>query len=152
MNTRHEDIHFEHSDVFARGVFITGISVLVGMWIIVALVYFLFTYLAHERSRTSPLPLPVEARQNPMPPEPRLQASPRLDLKAMRVREDWELNHYYWIDKPAGIVAIPIERAMDIVAKRGIPPQKAPPGLALSKPQAGTRETGFQGKVEPEPR
>jgi hypothetical protein len=87
-----------------------------------------------------------------MPPEPRLQESPRQDLKAMRAQEDWELNHYFWMDKNKGTVAIPIERAMEILAQRGIPPQKQPPGLVLSQPQAGTRQTGFEGKVEPEPR
>jgi hypothetical protein len=70
----------------------------------------------------------------------------------MRAREDWELSHYYWIDKAKGEVAIPIERAMAILAARGVPPQKQPPGLELSQPEAGTRETGFEGKVAPEPR
>jgi hypothetical protein len=70
----------------------------------------------------------------------------------MRAREDWTLNHYSWIDKPGGIVAIPIDRAIQIVAQRGIPPQKAPANLKLSQPQAGTRLTGFEGKTEPEPR
>lgn len=149
---RHEEIDFERTDINARGTFITGVSVLVGMWIVVALLFFFFAYLKHERAVSSPPPLPVEAHGNPMPPEPRLQASPRLDLKAFRAREDWELNHYHWIDKAKGTVAIPIERAMEMVAARGIPPQKKPANLVLSQPQAGTRETGFEGKVEPEPR
>ena len=70
----------------------------------------------------------------------------------MRAREDWELSHYFWLDKAKGKVAIPIDRAMDILAARGIPPQKQPPGLELSQPEAGTRQTGFEGKVAPEPR
>jgi hypothetical protein len=56
------------------------------------------------------------------------------------------------VDKQKGIVALPIDRAIQIVAQRGIPPQKAPANLQLSQPQAGTRLTGFEGKVEPEPR
>ncbi len=149
---RHQDIHFEKSDLNARGVFITGVCVLVGMWIIVALIHFYFAYLEHHRAEVSPPPLPVELHGNPMPPEPRLQESPRQDLKAMRAREDWQLNHYFWVDKTKGMVAIPIERAMGIIAQRGIPPQKQPANLVLSQPQAGTRQTGFEGKVEPEPR
>ncbi len=149
---RREDIGFEHSDVNTRGTLITVISVLVGVWIFSALVYACFALLAHERAISSPPPLPIEAHGNPMPPEPRLQSSPRQDLKTMRAHEDWELNHYYWIDKDKGTVAIPIERAMAILAQRGIPPQKAPANLQLSVPQAGTRQTGFEGKVEPEPR
>ena len=149
---RHEETHFEHSDLNARGTLIVGISVLVGTWIIVGLLYFYFAALSHHRAEVSPPPLPVEAHQNPVPPAPRLQESPRRDLKAMRAREDWDLNHYAWIDQSKGRAAIPIERAIEIIAARGIAPQKAPAGLNLFPPQAGTRLTGFEGKVEPEPR
>jgi hypothetical protein len=149
---RHEDVRFESSDWTPRVTVSIIVGVLVGMWIITGLVYFYFAYLARERAETSPPPLPIEAHGNPMPPEPRIQQSPREDLKAMRAREDWQLTHYSWVDKQKGVVAIPIERAMAIVAQRGIPPQKQPPNLALSQPQAGTRLTGFEGKVEPEPR
>lgn len=148
----HEEVRFEPSDISPRGTFITGVVLLVGMWIVVALLYFFFAHLVHQRARVSPPPLPIEAQGNPMPPYPRLQSSPARDLKTLRAREDWELNHYFWIDKSKGIVAIPIERAMDILAAHGIPPQKQLPNLVLSQPQAGTRQTGFEGKVEPEPR
>ncbi len=149
---RNDENDFEASDIDARHTFITGVSTLIGIWVVIALVYFLFTYLAHERAISSPPPLPIEAHGNPMPPEPRLQESPHKDLKAMRAREDWALSHYFWVDKAKGTVAIPIERAMDILASRGIPPQKQPPNLVLSQPEAGTRQTGFEGKVAPEPR
>jgi hypothetical protein len=147
-----EEVDFEASDINIRTTFISGVSALIGIWTIIGLIYFLFAYLAHERTVNSPLPLPIEARGNPLPPEPRLQPSPHNDLMKMRAREDWELSHYFWIDKTKGKVAIPIERAMDIVAARGIPPQKQPPNLVLSQPEAGTRQTGFEGKVAPEPR
>jgi hypothetical protein len=147
-----EEVDFEASDINIRTTFISGVSALIGIWAIIGLIYFLFAYLAHERTVNSPLPLPIEARGNPLPPEPRLQPSHHNDLMKMRAREDWELSHYFWIDKTKGKIAIPIERAMDIVAARGIPPQKQPPNLVLSQPEAGTRQTGFEGKVAPEPR
>ena len=149
---RHQDIHFERTDIFARGVLIAGASVFGGVWILFGVVYLCFVLLAHHRAEVSPPALPIAEHGNPLPPEPRLQKSPRQDLKAMRTREDWQLNHYFWVDKGKGIVAIPIDRAMQIVAQRGIPLQPQPPNLVLSQPQAGTRLTGFEGKVEPEPR
>ncbi|HEX4808385.1 MAG TPA: hypothetical protein VH325_05620 [Bryobacteraceae bacterium] len=149
---RNQEVDFEASDIDVRHTFITGVSLLIGIWVVIALLYFMFTYLAHERAVSSPPPLPIATHGNPMPPEPRLQPSPPKDLKAMRAREDWELSHYFWVDKAKGTVAIPIGRAMDILSSRGIPPQKKPPNLELSQPEAGTRETGFEGKVEPEPR
>ena len=148
----HEDVHFETKDINGRNVFLTGAGVLLGTWILGGLLYFYFSYLAHDHARTSPPPLPVAGRPEALPPQPRLQQSPPRDLKAMRTREDWELNHYYWINKASGTVAIPIEQAMRIVAQRGIPPQKLAPNATLTPPQEGSRLTGFEGKVEPEPR
>jgi hypothetical protein len=147
-----EEVDFEPSDINTRSTFVSGVSALIGIWVIVGLIYFLFAYLAHERTVNSPPPLPIEAHGNPLPPEPRLQPSPHKDLMKMRTREDWEFSHYFWVDKTKGKIAIPIERAMDIVAARGIPPQKQPPNLVLSQPEAGTRQTGFEGKVAPESR
>ena len=148
----HEDTHFEASDISGRGVFSVGLGVLVGTWILTGLLYFYLAYLAHDRARTSPPPLPVAGRLEALPPEPRLQQSPPRDLKALRTREDWEINHYHWIDKTHGTVAIPIEQAIRIVAAQGIPPQKLAPNATLTPPQEGTRLTGFEGKVEPEPK
>ena len=55
------------------------------------------------------------------PPAPRLEIDPAQDLAALRDREAKELSTYYWIDKPNGIVHIPIEQAMQKLAKQGIP-------------------------------
>jgi hypothetical protein len=143
-----EQTHFEPSDINGRGTLITGVSVLVGMWIAVSLLYFYFAFLVHHSTAVSPPPLPIAAHGNPMPPYPRLQSAPARDLKTLRAGEDWELNHYHWMDKSKGVVAIPVERAMELLAQRGIPSQKAPANLVLSQPEAGTRQTGFEGKEE----
>jgi len=38
------------------------------------------------------------------------------------------LHHYRWIDKDQGAVQIPVERAMELVAKEGLPtPDPSPP-------------------------
>jgi hypothetical protein len=147
-----QDIDFERSDIDTRNTFVTAALSLIAVWILIGLIYFLFAYLAHERAVNSPPPLPIEAHGNPLPPEPRLQPAPHKDLQRLRARDEWQLSHYFWVDKTKGKVAIPIDRAMDILAARGIPPQKKPPNLVLSQPEAGTRQTGFEGKVAPEPR
>lgn len=54
-------------------------------------------------------------------PPPRLQTNATVDLARYEKREREKLNSYGWIDKPAGILHIPIERAMDLVAQRGLP-------------------------------
>jgi hypothetical protein len=54
-------------------------------------------------------------------PEPRLQPNPIPDLDRFRESEQRKLNSYGWTDKQRGIVHIPIERAMDLIAQRGLP-------------------------------
>lgn len=149
---RNVDVRFEHKDVSHGNVILTGAALLIVVWAIVGLLSFYFSYLSHYREEVSPPPLPYEEGAQKLPPEPRLQASPTGDLQILRAKENDLLSHYRWIDRSKGIVAIPIDRAIDLIAQRGIPPQKAPAGLVLSKPEEGTRLTGFEGKVAPEPR
>lgn len=52
---------------------------------------------------------------------PHLQIMPVEDLNAFRAREEVELNSYGWIDRTAGVVRIPITRAMDLLLERGLP-------------------------------
>ena len=42
------------------------------------------------------------------------------DLAAFRAKEDAKLHGYAWVDKDAGVVRIPIERAMEMIAERGL--------------------------------
>jgi hypothetical protein len=51
-------------------------------------------------------------------PGPRLQVAPAADLQKLRALEETNLSQYQWIDKQAGIAAIPIERAMQLMAER----------------------------------
>jgi hypothetical protein len=148
----HPRIAFEHSDIAARHVVIGGYCVLIGVLIVTSLLYFYFSFLAHDRAASSPPPLAIEAHGTPLPPRPRLQSSPRRDLQDMRVFENSVLNKYWWVDRTKGVVGLPIDRAMDLLLERGIPPQKAPADLKLFPPKAGDRSVGFEGKVAPEPR
>lgn len=49
----------------------------------------------------------------------RLQRNELLDLQKKIAKDREKLNSYGWVDRKAGIVHIPIERAMDIIAARG---------------------------------
>ncbi len=53
--------------------------------------------------------------------QPALQANPAQDLMKMRAAEDAILNTYGWVDQSAGIVHIPIDQAIDLVAEQGLP-------------------------------
>ena len=59
-------------------------------------------------------------------PTPRLQVDDgNQDLAELHEREDLLLDHYSWVDEAKGKVRIPIERAMELIAQRGLP--VAPP-------------------------
>jgi hypothetical protein len=66
------------------------------------------------------------AATRPLYPEPRLQVAPEKDLAALRAREDAELNTYGWVNRKAGVVRIPITRAMDLLVQRGLPVRGQP--------------------------
>ena len=71
--------------------------------------------------RTGPKANPLAASAPQLPPAPRLQNAPTRDIAQMRAAEDEVLNHYAWLDKQAGTVRIPIQRAIDLLADRGLP-------------------------------
>jgi hypothetical protein len=102
---------------FAAGLFIALVVVGVAM-------RGMFHYFATVQSLGPPASPFENARA--LPPQPRLQPQPRLDLRQLHRREDEKLNTYGWVNQKDGVVRIPIERAMDLVAERGLPARQAP--------------------------
>jgi hypothetical protein len=73
-------------------------------------------------------------------PTPRVQLDDgNQDVAELHAREDLLLNYYSWIDQSKGTVRIPIERAMELIAQRGLPvmptQQLPPPMTADVRPQ-----------------
>ena len=85
----------------------------------VAMYFLLKVFEGHPPEATSP-PSP-SAMRGVLPPDPRLQAKPAVDLESFRAGEDSILTTYGWVDKGSGIVRIPIESAIVKVAKSGLP-------------------------------
>lgn len=75
----------------------------------------------------------ADARLSPMAVERQLPAAPLLqideprDLAAQRVWESSLLTNYAVVDKDAGVVRIPVERAMELIAQRGLPARTSAP-------------------------
>jgi hypothetical protein len=74
-----------------------------------------------EAGRSRPASPLAEAYGRQEPPAPRLQVEPRRDLAELRAREQAQLDHYGWIDRPSGRVHIPVARAMDLLVAEGRP-------------------------------
>lgn len=55
-------------------------------------------------------------------PTPRVQTDDgNMDLVDLHQRENLLLDHYSWVNEKQGQVRIPIERAMELLAKQGLP-------------------------------
>ena len=114
--------HHEGSDVNVRGILIFGLGLFVTAAAIHVLVWLLFLYFAGREATRGATDYPLAAdQQTRVPPEPRLQTNPREDLRLLREQEDAILKSYGWVDRPAGVVRIPIEEAMKLTVRRGLP-------------------------------
>jgi hypothetical protein len=84
--------------------------------------------LAAERAKEAPLP-----RLQPSPDDPRTGAQA---MRAMREEQEAALRTTAWADNSKEFVIIPIERAMEIVARDGAPkwPAAAPSPTASPSP------------------
>jgi hypothetical protein len=69
-------------------------------------------------------------------PTPRLQTDDGYqEISDMHAKEDLLLDNYSWVDQGKGQVRIPIERAMELIAERGLPvaPAAAATGTKLAE-------------------
>ena len=114
----------EERDVRLRPLIISGVSLAALAGLSLLAMWLLFGYFAARQMRleTDLHPL-LETRQ--LPPEPRLQVSPQLDTRAILTNEWSILDSYGWVDRQAGIVRIPIGRALELLTERGLPARKA---------------------------
>jgi hypothetical protein len=89
------------------------------------LVWLMFGYFATREATANAVEYPMATSQETrLPPEPRLQTNPRGDLQNLREQEDALLKGYSWVDKPSGIVRIPIDQAMRLTIERGLPARR----------------------------
>ncbi len=112
------DARHEPSDLQPRIIAIFGIALIATLVACVILAVWLFDFFAANRARQD-RPRPPVARVE-APPEPHLQVAAPQDLEALRKQEDSVLESYGWVDRGAGIVRIPIDRAMELLADRGL--------------------------------
>lgn len=115
IEARHErrDFHPKNVVVFALSL---AVTVIVVGWVC----YELFGFFSRIEMKTQAPPSPLAISPRPVP-GPHLLVRPGEDLKRLRAAEDALLNSYGWIDRDKGLVHIPIGRAIDILAQKGLP-------------------------------
>src|SRR5499427_10862922 len=147
-----------HGDYERKDISVNGVVVfLIGLAAIVVVSYFVVDVFYHAlekhfEAQQAPIsPLVTNAQQDTrrIPPQygqdyakylkesfpaPQLETDERTQLNEVRLREEDVLSTYDYVDKNAGTIRIPIDRAMHLLAQRGLPvlPQTAAP---TAKPQ-----------------
>ena len=130
--TKHVQEGFEQQDMTAQSVFAFLISLVAGGVLVYFVIWGLYHFMdARQRShqpRQSPLVKQVETDTRIVSPDeitkfpqPRLERNERVEIQDFRLKEEQTLNSYGWVDEKGGVVRIPIERAMQLVAQRGLP-------------------------------
>jgi len=148
---------YERRDISLAGV----IYFLVGLAACVLLVYFLmdglYAFLDNrvksEEPPVSPLATNVPSDTRHLPtdyrdylkqnfPTPQLETDERTELDSVRTEEADTLSTYGWVDQKAGIVHIPIDRAMDLIVQRGLPVRAQ--GTPVETAASNTKKKGSQ--------
>ena len=106
----------EQREVSVRFIVVSLITLLIGAFLVCLLTVGIFQYFHNTY-----LPPQVTYTQPTLPPEPRVEDKPYLQLQNVRKLEDHVLTSYAWVDQREGTVRIPIDRAIDIVAQKGLP-------------------------------
>ncbi|HEY3228230.1 MAG TPA: hypothetical protein VGJ87_03360, partial [Roseiflexaceae bacterium] len=118
---------------------IRNVVLVVGAMLVAAVVIYLglgaFFALLNDRAITADVPASPLSQTEQLPPAPRLQVAPAEDLEKLRTAEQQRLNSYEWVDRSAGVVRIPIDRAMALIAERGLPTRG---GRAAGQPAEAT--------------
>lgn len=126
---------YETRDADSSGV-LKFLAILGSVVIAVSIVcYALFRYYtAHEGNPPATESPFADVRQ--LPPAPRLQVYPREDWLKFREEQQKSLETLDWVNRSAGTARVPIEEAMDLLVKKGVPVQgeKTAPPAEESKP------------------
>ncbi len=113
----------EPGGVWEKPTFFVALGLLVSVPLCLVCVWLQFQWSEGPRYRGLSAPVLQSPKSQPqyVPPEPRLIITPGQGLAVLLTNEDVELNSYGWIDRGSNILRIPIERAMELIAQRGLP-------------------------------
>lgn len=133
-----EEAEFERQDLAAKPVILFLVGLTVGCLLVALLLKGMYSYLDAHENRHQPALNPLVQQttadtRSVTPsditkfPQPRLETNEPSEINGFRLHEEETLHSYGWVDQSAGVVRIPIDRAMELLAQRGLP----------TRPQAG---------------
>jgi hypothetical protein len=142
-------INHETSDAEARPLVAFAVFLAVATLVTALLTAGFYKYLEDRERAEQVHDYPMaDGIARPVPPPPRLQTYPFTDLKSYRRQESELLDRYGWVDRNAGIVRIPIERAIELTAERGLPARDVSGGKAAA-PEHGPPSSPTDAAPQP---
>jgi hypothetical protein len=125
-------------DLNVRGVAWTAILLAIGTILALFLSWWIFLGLGKlEKASDPPPPALREVRERRLPPAPRLQDDPDGDMLKLRAQEDQQIARPSWIDEKQGTLRIPVDLAIDVLARRGLPAANGNPSVPAATPAPG---------------
>ena len=118
------DAEYEHTDIEPSIASKFAVWLTVACLISAAIVYGTFWFFegVAVTSNQQIQQFPMAVGQIKEPPGPRLQTQPFKDIFMLRQAENERLTTYGWVDQGSGVVHIPVDEALRIVAERGVVP------------------------------
>ena len=121
---------YEHSDMNSAVVASAAVGLVVMLGVVLLAVTLLGQAMAgipFSISRPADLINGLQGAAAPTLPAPALEAQSGQTVDPYRANEQNKLNSYGWVERSGGVIRIPIDRAMDLTAERGLPSRAAPP-------------------------
>jgi len=115
-----KSLGYEPRDFLGRRALVYfGLSHVIGLAVVLFLTYLLYIFFAARMPVLEKSPLAGDVRSESVAPV--LQPEPGIDMAKFKVSEQGRADHHGWVDKEKGIAHIPIERAIEITAQKGLP-------------------------------
>jgi len=158
---QHSGVQYEDRDLGARAIIVFLIVLGVSGLVLCLMVWGYFDY--HSRRLNAipevngPQVVNTPSGEGHLPeerfPKPALQTDDVREMNQLRSDNNAQLNSYGYVDQKSGTVHIPIDQAIDTVAKQGLPTRTAPASQGVADFGSG-RDTvaGAGGGVRPETR
>jgi hypothetical protein len=122
--TPHAPGAHEKSDVRLKPIVYGAAALAVIAVVVLLLMAGLFGVFKSQDASSQTPQTPIAQGPRPQSAAPRLQVGSTADLAQLRRAEAEKLSRYDWVDRKQGIITVPIERAMELVARDGVPEWK----------------------------
>jgi hypothetical protein len=120
--------HHEPIEIDVRPMWITGVIITIVVTIGFLVVFWLMSWFS---TRGEPLSA-QQPKGDAVKPDPDWNVPPQLEQ--LRTREQRFLGTYGWVDQTKSVARVPVDRAIELIAEKGLPPVVGAAESATSVP------------------